>query len=198
MAEPNDANSVYDFLNVSETLLIDVGKNMNNLTEVSRQYSFLNESEQSMLESLNAALVSVTKKLEGVKDSASNINKEEAEKHGLEPEGMELILKLRLFNRIKHKIYRSISKFDEIIKALHELGNSNRDNATFLAVTLKVFKDWWRGHKKLIGEGFSIASTIAGSIPMAGFLSEIFALAGEYIANDKTLFKSPRSISSPG
>ena len=198
MAEPNDANSVYDFLNVSETLLIDVGKNMNNLTEVSRQYSFLNESEQSMLESLNAALASVTKKLERVKGAASDINREEAEKHGLEHNGAELIFKLRLFNRIKHKIYRSINVFDKIVETLHGLGNPNRDNATFLAVTLKVFKDWWRGHKKLIGEGFSIASTIAGSIPMAGFLSEIFALAGEYIANDKTLFRSPRSGSNPG
>ena len=105
MAEPNDANSVYDFLNVSETLLIDVGKNMNNLAEVSRKYSFLNESEQSMLESLNAALASVTKKLERVKGAASDINREEAEKHGLERDGAELIFKLRLFNRIKHKIY---------------------------------------------------------------------------------------------
>ena len=171
MAEPKDANSVYDFLNVSETLLTDVSNNMNELITVSRQYSFLNESEQSMLESLNAALASVTKKLERVKGSASDINREEAEKHGLEHNGAELIFKLRLFNRIKHKIYRSINVFDKIVETLHELGNPNRDNATFLAVTLKVFKDWWRGHKKLIGEGFSIASTIAGSIPMAGFLA---------------------------
>lgn len=36
MAEPEDAKGVLGFLNASEALLVDVKKNMNKLTEVSR------------------------------------------------------------------------------------------------------------------------------------------------------------------